>query len=94
METMNIESVVEKGKLTKKINVRLALFDLLLVLLIIFFTTTIALTIYYEIEKKNHLEIETELINKIDSLNYELSKAKGDVYYITPEELTRETTAH
>lgn len=58
----------------------------LVVMMFIFLSTTIALTIYYEVEKKNHLEIETELINKVDSLNYELSKAKGDVYYITPEE--------
>lgn len=80
METIHVT-------LAKKINIRLALFDLLVVMMFIFLSTTIALTIYYEVEKKNHLEIETELINKVDSLNYELSKAKGDVYYITPEEM-------
>ena len=86
METTDVKDIVEKGILTKKINIRLALFDLLLVLVIIFFTTTIMLSIYYELEKKNHLEIESELIIQIDSLKYELSKAKGETYYISPEE--------
>jgi sensor domain CHASE-containing protein len=74
-----------KGKLAKKINIRLALFDLLVVMMFIFLSTTIALTIYYEVEKKNHLEIENSLINKIDSLNYEISKLKGETYFITPK---------
>ena len=84
METIRVTDVVEKGKLAKKINIRLALFDLLVVMMFIFLSTTIALTIYYEVEKKNHLE-KNSLINKIDSLNYEISKLKGETYFITPK---------
>lgn len=87
METIHVTDVVEKGKLAKKINIRLALFDLLVVMMFIFLSTTIALTIYYEVEKKNHLEIENSLINKIDSLNYEISKLKGETYFIMSEEV-------